>query len=99
MTEYVEQKGTDIENWRPTNKGEMIEGQVVDISKGQFGKEYLIENADGSKCWRTPAHGQLKYKMRGVKEGQIVRLTFDGEVANIDPDKNPTKQYIVEIAK
>ena len=82
------------EFWNPEKEGDNLQGKVIGLRDGDYGKQWLIETADKQKVW-TPSHKVLQNRMETVKEGQTVYIEF----TKIEPPKlrghNPTKLYLV----
>lgn len=80
--------------WTPEKKGDEIVGKVIDVIDGNFGKQYLIKIDNGNMI-TTPSHVVLQAKMINVKEGEKVKIIFDGEIPATKKGNNPTKIYNV----
>lgn len=83
--------------WSPKAKGEEIQGEVVEITQGMYGSKYVIKTATGD--WTTPSHKVLQSKLSGAIIGDIVKITYDGEIPPRTRGENPTKIYIVQKKK
>lgn len=70
---------TGVENlWRPEKVDESVEGEVKNIGEGNFGRELSIEKDDVKAT--LPSLTVLNTKLKGVKVGDYIRVTYLGEV-------------------
>lgn len=91
--EWEEQKS--IGNiWIPNEIGDTLEGDIIDITTGNYGKQYLIETKDGKQVL-TPSHKVLQGRMNGIVRGDTVRLVYVGEELPKVKGQKPTKIYNV----
>jgi len=77
--EINSQKEFESEFWNP-EKGDVLEGDVVLIKKGQYGKLFMIIIDDDDNSWITTQCANLDKQIRGLKieEGDTVHLTYNG---------------------
>lgn len=87
----------DSEWWDPLVEGEKIEGVVINIEDGVYGKEYLIDRRiEEAGIIKTPGHKVLQMLLEKVDITDRVRITYKGEKPG-KPGKNPTQIYKVEV--
>lgn len=86
-------KVSSSEYWSPIKEGESIEGELIDIVVGNFGKQYVIKNQDTGKIIVTPSHKVLQNQMATVKVGEIVKIEFTEEIPATVKGRNDTKMY------
>lgn len=79
--------------WNPEKEGDSIEGVVIGIIEGAFGKTWKIDTGEG--IMGTPSHKGLQMRMDEVKVGQTVQLIFNGEVPAKKEGHSPAKVYTV----
>ncbi len=91
MSEWIEREsGSNI--WLPKDKGEELVGKIKEcIEEGMYGKNWIIENADGEIM--TPSHKVLQNRMAGLKEGAEIKIVYEGEESS--GKGNPTRLYKV----
>ena len=95
----VEWKTIEPGIWKPENKGDSIEGVLVhreaaDKLKSMSARYRLdVGNNEFMLVWGSTV---MDDKMQLVKEGQKVRITFDGKVKNLK--KQDVNIYKVEVA-
>lgn len=89
MTEK-ELMGSDM--WLPKKEGENLKGEVMDITEGMYGKQYLLKKADGETVL-TPSHKVLQTRLLKVKVGQVIRIQYEGDEPPKLKGQNPTKMY------
>ncbi len=95
--EWIEQKGSDF--WKPEEAGEELQGEIMGIVvDGQFGIQFTIKTDEG-KISVTPSHAVLQSRMRGCKEGDHVRILFDGLQRTKVKGQKDMKLYRVFVAK
>ena len=90
--EYKEQTGGDY--WKPSVKDDQIEGKIVSINDGDYGKQYVIEQENGDKV-TTPSHRVLQSRMSEAKVGDECKIIFNGTEAPSVKGRNPTSLYQV----
>ena len=64
--------------WSPKEKGDSIEGTIVDIMNGKYGRQLVIETTD-KKQIITPAHKVLQQKLSNKVVGDMIKIVFDGQ--------------------
>lgn len=80
--------------WNPEKEGETIEGVIISMEEGQFGKEITIEQND-KKMITLPNHAVLQSRMKNCKIGDVVKIVFEKiELPKIKGHK-PTNIYKV----
>jgi len=92
MTWEKQEPQSDI--WLPQDSGETIEGEVLQAFDGMYGMQFRIKTKD--KELVTPSHKVLASRMQGIKEGDKVRITFQGTEPPAVKGQNPTRIYTVE---
>ena len=92
-----EKQESEMGFWNP-KVGEEIEGEVVFIEIGQYGKQITIKKSDGS-LQKTPSHKVLQAKMNKIVVGDKVKLHYVKDELPRLKGQNPTKLYDVYIDK
>lgn len=77
MVEWIEEK-ENSDFWMPTKQGEAIEGTIVDVMNGKYGRQLVIEGID-KKQYITPAHKVLQQKLSNKIVGNRIKIVFDGQ--------------------
>lgn len=90
--------GIDGSYWKPSQKGEQIEGTILEFKKGDFGEQILLQVEDGSEI-ELPAHKDLQSKMKDLYEQDYIRVTLTGFKKANDPNYNDKPLYKVEVAE
>ncbi len=93
---WEEQKGSEF--WMPKESGESLEGKVIQIFQGNYGNLYIIEKDDGNRIV-TPSHKLLQSRLQKVKEGDVVKVVYEGEEPPTQKGHSPTKIYKVYVEK
>ena len=86
----------DLNIWNPAsdgNKGDEIEGEVMDISEGVYGIQATIDDGISEQPWTTPAHKVLQSALAKLSVGDVVRITYTGHYTT--PKGQKTKTYKV----
>lgn len=75
-------KNVEPEVWKPQTKGEQVEGVLVNVEpKGSdLSSKYYVETILGIKL--VFGSTVLDDRMKSIKVGEIVRITFEGNVEN-----------------
>ena len=84
--------------WKPERENEEIQGEVIAIDDGEYGKNYSIKQDDG-KVVLTGANKALLPRMLKVKIGDIVKIVYTGSEAPTVRGHKPTKLFDVFIKK
>lgn len=92
---FVEVEG-ELDIWLPKEKEEFIEGEVVEISDGQYGRQITLKNEAGDTN-TTPSHKVLQSRLSEIKMGDWIRVVYKGEELPKLKGHNPTKIYKVLI--
>jgi hypothetical protein len=92
---YEEQFGTDF--WSPKEIGTSIEGKIIHIEEGIFGKVYELQNKE--EKIRTPSHKVLQNKINKAKIGDYCKIVFTGEGLPKARGENGAKLYDVGLIK
>lgn len=73
--------GEDKENFFKPVKGDILEGKVVSVKKGQFGKLYLKIKDTEDMVWITNQCKTLDYQIKNlhIKSGDEVKLEYKGQ--------------------
>jgi len=74
--------------------GDSIEGELIDVSEGKFGMDYVIQK--DNEDYTIFGTAVLRNKMKSVKIGEYVKITFEGLVEG--KNENPYKNWKVEKA-
>lgn len=64
--------------WKPVDVEDFIEGEVVEIAKGQYGWEYTLK-LDNDELVKTPNHTVLNKRMELTQVGDCVKVVYKGE--------------------
>ena len=88
-------KNVEPEVWKPQSKGEQVEGVLVNIEpKGsEMSSKYYVETIAGVKL--VFGSTVLDDRMKSIKVGEIIRVTFEGTVEN--KRKQSVKIFKVEV--
>lgn len=79
--------------WQPENIKESIEGKIVEIEDGIFGKQYTLKV--GEQDYILPSHRTLIRRLEKLKKGDVVKVEYTGQKENSTAGKNPTNLYKV----
>jgi len=93
---FEEQTGLPI--WKPEQKGEKLEGKIVSVKAGNFGKQYVIQILDDIEI-ATPSHKVLQNRLQAADVGDKVKIEFIGLEPTRIRGQNPMAMYKVELAK
>lgn len=80
--------------WTPDKEGQELEGKVIDVLDGNFGKQYVIKKDDGQVI-STPSHAFLQVLMRGILEGDTVKIVYKGTKPATTKGHSPSNVYEV----
>ena len=94
--EWVKQEGSGF--WKPTQKGEELVGEVVDIKEGTYGTQYVVEQANREQVI-IPSYKVLLARMNNVEKNDMVKIVYLGEEAPKLRGYNPTKLFEVFVRK
>jgi hypothetical protein len=72
-----EEQGSSAGLWLPEQPGEYIEGEVLEIREGKYGKQYLIRNEENAQ-YLTPSHKALVAKLTSIKVADVVKIQYLG---------------------
>jgi len=92
LQNWVKQEGSDF--WNPTEKGEELVGDVVEIIQGDYGLQYVIKNTKGQRI-KTPSHKVLQARMTEAVAGTCVKIVFTGVELPKQKGYKPTNLYEV----
>lgn len=94
MVKWRKIEGTKYEFWKPVI-GDEIEGNVIDIKEGSFGKQHVLESKGHEQDVMLPAHKQLQGLLSEVEIGALVKVKLlKKELPKVKGD-NPLKIYEV----
>ena len=93
MNEWQEVK-SDTGIWVPTQIGEAVEGEVIEIKQGQYGVQIVLETGQGIKI-TTPSHKALQARLYGFKPGDFIRIVYQGTDLPKLKGNQPTRLYAV----
>jgi len=93
---YVKQE-SELGFWTP-NIGEVLEGEVTEITTGMYGKQLLIKTLENNTM-KTPSHKVLQAKLNKVVVGDKVRIVYVKDDLPTLKGNNPTKIYDVFVDK
>ncbi len=94
--EYDEIEG--VEFWQPEKEGDEIVGKIKEFFDGTYGKQAVIEQADGKEL-TTPSHKVLQTRLVKLNVGDEIKIQYRGEEPATKKGNNPTKMYKVFKAK
>ena len=80
--------------WNPSKEGEEVEGAIISMSDGVFGKEVTIELSD-KKTLVLPNHTVLQTRIKNCKIGDYIKVVFDRTELPTVKGYNPTNIYSV----
>jgi hypothetical protein len=81
--------------WKPTKKGEVLEGAVVDKGEAFTQQNASVQTTKG--IFTTPAHVNLSGAVAQLQLGDQVRITFNGVIHR--KGKNDYQSYLVQRKK
>jgi len=82
--------------WTPEKDGDELEGKVIEVIEGNFGKQYIIETEkDG--LMTTPSHALIQVGLRKAKVDDKVKIVFKGTEPPKVKGHSPTNLYDVFI--
>ncbi len=87
----------EIQNqaWKPEKSGDFIEGTLQEKVKGRYGKDdYILKK--GKEQVTVFGNTVLESKMRGVKVGDKLKITFMGVKQNESGDQD-YKDFKIEV--
>lgn len=73
--EWVEKTGGNF--WQPKEEGDEIQGKLIEIRDGTFGKVYDIEQEDKT-ILTVPTSTYLQNRITPKDVGKTMRLVFEG---------------------
>ena len=88
----------NLDYWNPTVKGESIEGNLCGTEASQWDsnrQRMVLETPTGNTI-TLPDTKILDRFRKGIKIGEYIKVTFDGEKENDDPNYAPTKLFKVQ---
>jgi hypothetical protein len=94
--EWEEQEGNQY--WKPTEKGEEIQGEIVGVRESTYGSVYDIKQQNGEVI-TTSSYKALLARLSQVKIGDEVKIVYDGEDLPKQKGYKPTKLFKVYIRK
>ena len=82
--------------WRAKQINDSIEGEISKIEQGQFGPMYFIMAEDGAELL-LPNHKVLVNRLQegNVVQGDVVRITYLGQLPTNVIGRKPTEMYKV----
>lgn len=94
MAEWKESTGN---TWKPEEKGDAIEGLLVDVEKGvgeNNSTRYTIQETKTGENFGVWGSAILDSRMKGIAVGMEVKITYQG-LGDKKPGKNPPKLFTV----
>ena len=64
--------------WTPKNKGDFIQGMVIEVREGQYGKQITVKDAN-NVTYLTPSHKALQSRIADIKVNDIIKIEFQGQ--------------------
>lgn len=98
-------KFKEVENtnryWKPTVKGDLLQGEVLKIEENvingeKCGNQYTIKDERQGEI-KTPSHKMLQALMEKVRKSDVVRIEFTGTELPKVAGRKPTSLYKVFI--
>lgn len=80
--------------WKPIEKGDVLEGEFVEQSEGEYGSTFKIKCYDGT-ITSTPSYKVLISRMANVPLHSRVKITYTGEELPKVKGYKPTKMFTV----
>ena len=77
-------------------KGDELTGTFIGRRAGKFGELYDIDLENGEQV-TLPSSSALKYRMQGVKEGQMVKIIYAGD--EVSKGGRTFRQFAVKVKK
>ena len=68
---------SSVSYWKPSSVGETLEGKILAIENGEYGKYLTIEQSSGN-VMGTPSHRDLQQYIDLLKVGQSVLIEVSG---------------------
>lgn len=93
IIDWTEEKG-DSGMWMPSQKGEELQGTVVETKQGLYGIQLVIENEQGTKV-TTPSHKALQCRLINFKPGDNIKIQYTGTELPKVKGQQPTRLYTV----
>ncbi len=83
--------------WSPSKEGDQIEGKLVGIEDGTYGKKYILQiKKDGKEELITmPSHKLLQGRLSVCEQGDMVRVIYKGTQPPKVRGENPLMLYDV----
>lgn len=88
----------NLDYWNPTVKGESIEGNICGTETSQWDKNrkrMVLETPNGNQI-TLPDTRILDRFRKGLKIGDYIKVTYDGEKQSDDPNYAPTKLFSIQ---
>lgn len=82
--------------WKPEQADEQLTGEIIDADEGEYGPYVIIQSEDDDIDYQTPGHAALRKKIKRLKVGERVRITFLGLVVS-ETTGNEYNDYKVEV--
>ncbi len=84
----------DIQNiWMPTEVGEVLTGEVIEIAEGQYGIYAIIKKKEDKTTVQTPAHKILQSRIAMVSLHNQIKILYTGIVKS--QNMRDTRNYRV----
>ena len=93
--EKVENEGSF---WKPLEIGEKVQGELIDVTEGNFGDIYKLKTDSGDEIL-LPSHAVLLNRMKNANIGDHIGVILvDKELPKVK-GQHPTMMYDVYINK
>lgn len=89
---WEEDSGDLAPFWKPEKEGDTLEGKIVEIRDGKFGKIFTIEKEDGSEI-ATPSHKMLQNRLGSRSKGDMVKIVYEGRDIPTVKGQNGMEKY------
>jgi hypothetical protein len=93
---YKEQAGNSGV-WLPEEKGAILEGEVLEVVEGQYGRQISVQDIKTMEIIKTPSHKALQCRLVHVKVMDKVRITYLGQELPTVKGFKGTRLYKVEV--
>ena len=66
--------------WLPREKGESLEGKVLEKVEGMYGEQLVLGNTEKNIQLRTPSHKVLQRKLKAINVGDWIKIEYSGQI-------------------
>jgi hypothetical protein len=91
--------GEDGSYWSPTQKGQSIEGNIVEFLEDDYGKYRILLEKEDEDQITLPGHADLQQYIAMLEEGDYIRVVLVDIKKSNNPDYNDKPIYKVQVDK